>query len=165
MGIVKEYEQPTAPVSPLMNLAGATAVFNLLLVNKQINHIKYATGVSTSKIKWFISRVIRIRDLSENLVKGLVIKTAEVNHIDEETGEVVIDTPAVLYASPTSITDLKNKLVESLANNYELTDILYDATSPTELSTAVKYVAEKLINYSNIANDATFSWWKGKVTE
>jgi hypothetical protein len=117
------------------------------------------------KLQWFKYRVERIRDLSESLVKGEVVDVPEVAATtDPTTGEIITAAiPATYIQSPTTQASLVEVAKLYLYNNYALDDILYDATDLNELIVAVTYVIETLIAQSNLANDATFTWWKSKV--
>lgn len=154
------------PAEPqLLGVTDATDAFNLFLENKTAGQVKHSLELPRNKLVGLFSRLQRIQVIMEELVKGTCLKTAETGEYDEE-GIYTVLTPVVYYDIPTGMIPIKNSVVEVLGDRYgdNVSDILYDTEDITELTTAVKYVVGKLINYTNSTNDAVFAWWEGKIT-
>lgn len=161
--IVNELELPLSTGTLLLSQTEAMAVFDCLLENKNATAIKHELHLESSKIKALIPKLIELRVLVEALVKGTKIQTAEEFHHDEETGEKVIDIAEALYPAQTAKAGLKITVMQHLLSTYDPNDGLFNVTSMSELQTGIEYVIDKFILHSNIANNATFEWYKTQL--
>ena len=111
--------------------------------NKTRTAIKYGRYIPTSVIVATINKIKKIKHSVQQIMKEEILISPEESHYDEETGENVIDTPALYNAKPV----LRGELTD-------LTEAIYPECSKT----ALDYAVDKIID--NATSAGTWSAFK-----
>ena len=128
--------------------------------------------ITTWKHELFLSKdVIKnsIKDLEELkysielLMNGQAQVVREISHIDDETGELVIDTPIEYNEIPTSRIEIEDLLFNLVKADYELKKIGEYTFDDTTLKRITDYVVDNFIKYSDGSGVATFTMFENLI--
>ena len=165
MTLIKKYDGVSAKEDILLTKDEALAVFNLLKVGTTVAQIKHKLFLPTKKVKVLETRLIEVREMIEKLVKGESRLVLEESHFEEIDGVTtkVIDVEEVRCPVPSTLSKLKERSVQLIGRDYDISEPLFETDDINTLVTAINYVVEQLVLHSNNTNNDTFSWWKSKV--
>lgn len=167
MKLYNKLDDVTVQEPVLLTEEQGLAVFNALIAGKSVVEVKHLLNIPTADIKRLENKLVGVREIMKRLVRGEEVSQEEVYHFDEETGEKIIDTPIKYYPKPTSMAKLKTAVLTAINSNpnYGMGEGLFQADSLESMIDGFNYVIEQMIVQSNVSNNASFSWWKSKVTE
>jgi len=168
MGLIKVYnETPVTPQSHLLDQLDAIEAFDLFVAGKTVSEVFHILCLDINKLKTLYTRLTEVIDMMERIVKREAWLVREESHIEvnEETGEQtkVIDVEGVICPVPTTIAKLKERCLELVQNDYDVSEPLFATDNVMDLVDGLNYVIEQVIVNSNITKDATYSWWAEQV--
>jgi hypothetical protein len=163
MEIIRKFIEPVV-TDTLLTKEQAIIAFDLFVQGGNVNSVKHQLHVPASKVETLYQRLVEIREMIERVVKGEAKLVHEEGHYDRE-GNYIVDTPTVYAAVPNTLEDLQSTCLALVANDYDISEPLFETDNLMDLVDGLNYVIEKIIQYSNATNDASFDWWKFKIIE
>jgi hypothetical protein len=164
-GLKFELDTP-APVNPkLLSKDDAIIVFNYLLEGKTPNQIKYLTKFPEAKIKLLEKRLSEIKDMIVRILNRQAWLSRPIyGDPDPETGEVECIDEGEICPVPQTLTKLQERSVELISNDYDVSEPLFNTNDISELVSGIYTVIERLVVTSNSTGDATYDWFKERLT-
>lgn len=166
MSIIVKYDNVVTPTNELLlDQNQALEAFGLFLQGKTPNQVRRIMFLPVNKLERLHLRFVEVREMIERIVKHEARLVREVGHYEEVDGEQVwiIDTPEELCPVPQTLAKLKERSLQLVMNDYDISEPLFATDDMTTLVNALNYVIEQIILHSNSTNDATFDWWKTQV--
>lgn len=168
MEIIKKYTDEKLSNDILLNEEQALSAFDLFVEGSTPLVIKHKLFLPINKIKNLEVRLVEVREMIERIVKHEARLVREEGHWTETTedipSEYIVDVEEVLCPVPQTLSKLKERSLELVLKDYNATEPLFATDDMNTMVTALNYVIEEIIKHSNEANDATYEWWKDKVT-
>lgn len=100
-------EQPIKTQVLALTAEKRIQLLNHFIMKSSVNHTARELGLTPALIEDVFDTIASIQERCRSLMRGEVIITPAVTHIDPETLQVVIDTPAVMNTPPTTKVALK----------------------------------------------------------
>lgn len=167
MGLLDRYKTVITPSSNLLTQQQAMDAFDLFISGKSVGEVRLILCLGFNKVKTLETRLIEIIDMMERIVKREARLVREEGHyeVNEETGEQtwIVDVEEVICPVPSTLAKLKERSLELVQNDYDVTEPLFDTDNVLDLVDGLNYVIEQVIINSEPNQSGTFESWKAKV--
>lgn len=160
-------ETGTTTTENTLNVDLSMALINKYATSDTLPDIgawKHELFLSKEKIKNGINDLEQIKNSITLIMNGQALVVREVSHIDSETGEKVIDTPAEYNTIPTDVTYLRQLLFDLVKMDYSIKKTGDYNFTDAELRNLTDYVANMFIKYSDGSGSASFSTFRSLIT-
>ena len=132
MGFIN-YEKAEAVEPRVLTDDEKKAITDDFAEGKNVTEIKHTRFIPTNLILQSIKHKKDTEKLVIQLMKGNYLIAPEVSHLDEETGEKVIDTEAEYNSKPTTLVNLKAQVnlhrPDCSITDYNIDSIISNGTS------------------------------------
>lgn len=146
-------EPKSSEIQPF-DVANYKSVVDAFAAGETVNGVKHSYFIDTKIVEGIYSDIKELQATVLRLMRGQSVDTIE--EVTNDDGSI---TKNIVYNDvPTSITGLKDKVVELVVRDFEVkVNGIYNTMTPEDFSTAVKYVVDMVVKYSDGSGSNTFA--------
>lgn len=150
------FTQPTPVVElttkqkiALLTVPQKTAILDAYINKIPAAHLDHKMGIARELLEDIYETLSTLQDTAKAYMRGEVVITPEVSHIDPVTGLKVVDTPAVYNTPPTTQSALGS--------------VLQPLFIDTFTNAQVTAIVSAMVAYSKYDGTGTFTFYKNNI--